>query len=105
PILNVEKIRAPLLMEYSGLFLMGIEMQEVLLENGKKAELVLYPNESHTFFRPSNRYASMMRHFDWFNFWLLGEEDQLPAKAEQYARWRKLREPNQVIWGSNNETN
>jgi hypothetical protein len=28
---------------------------------------------------------------DWFCFWLKGEEDPGPAKAEQYARWRELR--------------
>src|SRR5260370_7468998 len=28
---------------------------------------------------------------DWFGFWLKGEEDSDPAKAEQYARWGKLR--------------
>jgi hypothetical protein len=28
---------------------------------------------------------------DWFCFWLKGEEDSGPAKAEQYARWRELR--------------
>jgi hypothetical protein len=32
----------------------------------------------------------MMRHFDWFNFWLMGEEDPDPVKAEQYKRWREL---------------
>jgi len=29
---------------------------------------------------------------DWFCFWLKGEEDRDPAKAEQYARWHDLRE-------------
>lgn len=28
---------------------------------------------------------------DWFDFWLKGEEDPDPAKAEQYTRWRELR--------------
>ena len=28
---------------------------------------------------------------DWFVFWLKGEEDPDPAKAETYARWRELR--------------
>jgi dipeptidyl aminopeptidase/acylaminoacyl peptidase len=95
PILNAAKMRAPLLMEYQLLYLMGIEFQRALLEQGKQAELVIYPNEEHALVRPSNRYASMMRHFDWFNFWLLGEEDPDSAKAEQYARWRQLREANQ----------
>jgi hypothetical protein len=28
---------------------------------------------------------------DWFCFWLKGEEDPDPEKAEQYKRWRELR--------------
>jgi hypothetical protein len=28
---------------------------------------------------------------DWYCFWLKGEGDRDPAKAEQYARWRELR--------------
>jgi len=28
---------------------------------------------------------------DWYCFWLKGEEDRDPAKAQQYARWRELR--------------
>ena len=29
---------------------------------------------------------------DWFRFWLKGEEDLDPAKAEQYKRWRELKQ-------------
>jgi hypothetical protein len=29
---------------------------------------------------------------DWFDFWLNGHEDAASSKAEQYERWRKLRE-------------
>jgi hypothetical protein len=28
---------------------------------------------------------------DWFRFWLKGDEDRDPAKAEQYVRWREMR--------------
>jgi len=28
---------------------------------------------------------------DWLSFWLKGEEDPDPAKAEQYKRWHELR--------------
>jgi hypothetical protein len=28
---------------------------------------------------------------DWFEFWLNGYEDDAPAKATQYTRWRELR--------------
>jgi len=28
---------------------------------------------------------------DWYCFWLKGEEDHDPGKAEQYRRWRAMR--------------
>jgi hypothetical protein len=28
---------------------------------------------------------------DWFSYWLKGEEDPNPAKAEECVRWRELR--------------
>ena len=37
------------------------------------------------------RRAIQERYVDWFRFWLKGEEDPDPAKAEQYKRWRELR--------------
>lgn len=92
PIHNVDQLRAPLLMEYSPAYAYGIELQRAILDQGGEAELVIYPDEDHVFHGPANRYASMMRHYDWFNFWLLGEEDPDPAKGDQYARWRAMRE-------------
>lgn len=92
PVLNVDRLRAPLLMEYTGANLNGIEMRTAILEQGGQAELVIYPDEEHVFQRPLNRFNSMTTHFDWFNFWLLGEEDPDPAKREQYVRWRQMRQ-------------
>jgi hypothetical protein len=39
---------------------------------------------------PLRQYA-MQRNVDWYRFWLKGEEDPDPSKAEQYKRWRELR--------------
>jgi len=36
--------------------------------------------------------ASLSATVDWFCFWLKGEEDPGPAKAEQYKRWRELKQ-------------
>ena len=41
--------------------------------------------------KPLERLASEQGDVDWFRFWLKGEEDPDPTKAEQYARWRELR--------------
>ena len=40
---------------------------------------------------PRERMISQGGTVDWFRFWLKGEEDPDPAKAEQYTRWRELR--------------
>ncbi len=92
PVLNVDKMRAPLLMEYTAINQNGIEMRSAILAHGGQTELVIYPDDEHVFVHPLNRYISMKRHFDWFNFWLLGEEDSDPAKRDQYHRWRLMRE-------------
>ena len=42
--------------------------------------------------KPLERLASQEMNVDWYDFWLNGHEDPDPAKAEQYARWRHLRE-------------
>jgi hypothetical protein len=35
--------------------------------------------------------ASQQGDVDWFDFWLNGHEDPDPTKADQYIRWRELR--------------
>jgi hypothetical protein len=40
--------------------------------------------------------TSQQGNVDWFCFWLKGEEDPGPAKAEQYERWRELRKMQQA---------
>jgi hypothetical protein len=53
-------------------------------------ELLNFPIASHPMVRPREREASLSITTDWFDFWLNGHEDADPAKAEQYARWRKM---------------
>jgi len=36
--------------------------------------------------------TSQQNTVDWLVFWLKGEEDPDPAKAEQYKRWRELKQ-------------
>jgi hypothetical protein len=71
--------------------LSGLEMHQAIVEQGGQAELVLYPDEAHVFLQPRNRFNSRARHFDWFNFWLLGEEDPDSSKQGQHTRWREMR--------------
>jgi dipeptidyl aminopeptidase/acylaminoacyl peptidase len=93
PSLNVDKVNTPLLMEYANLrnANFGAEFYVPLRELGVPAELVAYDNEEHNFKRPTVRAASMRRKLEWFNYWILDKEDRDPAKAEQYARWRRMK--------------
>jgi poly(3-hydroxybutyrate) depolymerase len=47
---------------------------------------------NHLLFKPWERRIAQQELVDWFCFWLKGEEDPLPAKSAQYARWRELRQ-------------
>jgi len=93
PVLNVDQINTPLLMEFvlqGGPI--GLEFYTPLRERRVPAELVFYDREEHVFTRPDSRFASMNRKVDWIEFWMSSKEDPEPAKAEQYLRWRRLRE-------------
>jgi dipeptidyl aminopeptidase/acylaminoacyl peptidase len=57
----------------------------------KPVDLFYLPADAHILIRPRDRMLSEEQSVDWFRFWLKGEEDRNPAKAEQYARWRALR--------------
>jgi dipeptidyl aminopeptidase/acylaminoacyl peptidase len=57
----------------------------------KPVEMLYLEDGSHILERPWDRVASQQGNVDWFVFWLKGEEDPDPAKAQQYARWRQMR--------------
>lgn len=90
PGMRLEHIHTPLLMEFIGGSISGLETFVPLRHQRIPAELVLYDGELHNFVMPLARFASMERKVDWFNFWMLGKEDPDPAKTEQYARWDKM---------------
>jgi len=58
----------------------------------KPVDLILLTEDTHVLTNPAVRMASQGGTVDWFLFWLKGEENPDPAKAEQYKRWRGLRE-------------
>ncbi len=58
---------------------------------GKPVEMVYIPDGTHILEKPWERLISQQGNLEWFCFWIKGEEDPDPAKAEQYARWRELR--------------
>jgi hypothetical protein len=102
---NLDKIHTPLLMEQMGEgksydkvdappmgLAKSFEVFSGLNRLNKPVELYYYPTEDHTPDHPQARLATLQRNLDWYRFWLQDYEDPDPAKAEQYVRWRKLRD-------------
>jgi dipeptidyl aminopeptidase/acylaminoacyl peptidase len=91
---NASRMNTPLLMQLDDDdgFLLALEAFESLREYGKPVEMYVFPHEYHVKWQPVHRLAIYERNVDWFDFWLRGVEDPDPAKAEQFARWRHLRE-------------
>jgi dipeptidyl aminopeptidase/acylaminoacyl peptidase len=57
----------------------------------KPVELIFVPGGAHPVVRPWDRMTSQQGDVDWMTFWLKGEEDPDPSKADQYIRWRELK--------------
>jgi acetyl esterase/lipase len=94
PAFNLDKVLAPLRIEVHDLnSLVGDwEVYAGLRLQGKPVDMIQLPDAVHVVVKPLERLASEQGDVDWFDFWLTGREDPDPAKANQYARWRLLRE-------------
>src|SRR5260370_41825102 len=93
PVFNMNKVRTPLqvvAMGRSGVLFMW-EPYAALRYLNKPVDLILLNTEEHVLTNPAARLVSQGGTVDWFRFWLKGEEDPDPTKAEQYKRWRELR--------------
>lgn len=91
PSLNLEAIRAPLLMQMPEQeYLYALDYAVPLLR-AERADLYVFAHEPHQKFQPRHKLAVYERNLDWFRFWLMGAEDPDPAKASQYAYWRRMR--------------
>jgi dipeptidyl aminopeptidase/acylaminoacyl peptidase len=93
PGFNVDKARSPLLITAvsADTILSEWEWFGALARLRKPVEMIMLHDGSHVLEKPLDRIVSQQGNVDWFCFWLKSEEDPDPAKAEQYARWRKLR--------------
>ena len=92
PTMRLDKIHTPLLMQSITAPLGEWEIYAGLQWLKKPVELVnFYPEGEHELVRPQEKLLSEQSAVDWYCFWLKGEEDSDPAKAEQYKRWRALR--------------
>jgi dipeptidyl aminopeptidase/acylaminoacyl peptidase len=86
--LNVERIKAPILMQLPEQEARVIpELHARLTHSAAPAELYVFPDEPHIKFLPRHKLAAYQRNLDWFRFWLQGHVDPDPLKTSQYERW------------------
>jgi hypothetical protein len=79
-------------MEYDALeSLAAMEHYEAMQHYGIPVDFFIYPNDGHVTEHPEHRFISLQRNLDWFEFWLLGKENDALSKDDQYPRWRQLR--------------
>jgi len=96
PAFNADRMRAPLLMEYTQTPDDALELFVALNRLGKPVELYCYPKGTHPLDTPFERVASLQRNLDWFRFWMQDYESKAPNyDPDQYVRWRKLRKQQQ----------
>ncbi len=92
PEFNVDRISIPVLFQMPEQeYLMALDYAVDLIGRGR-ADVYVFPNEPHQKFQPRHKLAVYQRNVDWFRFWLQGFECDDPAKANQYADWRAMRE-------------
>jgi hypothetical protein len=99
PAFLMDKIETPLRIQTLGVSSLLIDWHwfSGLTTLGKPVEMIYISDGTHILEKPWDRMVSQQGNVDWFCFWLKGEEDPDPAKAEQYKRWhnlRKLQHPN-----------
>jgi hypothetical protein len=92
---NFDKIHTPLRLESDsnddGTVITEWEKYIALKRLRKPVDLIFESHGSHPVVKPWDRMTSQQGNVDWLVFWLKGEEDPDQAKAEQYARWHKLK--------------
>jgi dipeptidyl aminopeptidase/acylaminoacyl peptidase len=94
PGFSLDKINAPLMVVGQGpdVLLTMWAAYSGLYQLHKPVELVMLNSGEHVLTNPAVRMASQGGSVNWFRFWLQGYEDPDPSKAEQYKRWRELKE-------------
>lgn len=89
---DVASIDTPLLMQLPEVEARHVaELHTRMKRAGKAVDFYAFADEPHIKKQPVHKLAVYRRNLDWYRFWLKGEEDPDPAKADQYRRWRGYR--------------
>lgn len=94
PSFSTDKIMAPVLFQPADPWhlISTWDMYAAQVDQRKPVELQYIRGGEHNIRKPLELLAHQEMIVDWFDFWLNGHEDDSPNKAEQYRRWRNLRE-------------
>jgi dipeptidyl aminopeptidase/acylaminoacyl peptidase len=97
PAFNAQKVQAPvrIVVHRRASLLWEWEWFVALRLLHKPVEMIYMQDGAHILVKPWERMISQQGNVDWFVFWLKGEEDPDPLKAEEYSRWRELRKKQQ----------
>jgi dipeptidyl aminopeptidase/acylaminoacyl peptidase len=93
--LRTDRIQAPVLVSaaFPTSLMVLWNLYAPLRDQRKPVELQYIRTGSHTFAKPLQVLAHQEMVVDWYDFWLNGHEDDDPAKADQYVRWRQMSPP------------
>lgn len=94
---NVDKVVTPVLFTAHGkgnidpFAAYVVETLGAFRRNRRPIEYLLLESSTHAVQRPLEQVALAEVIVDWMVYWLQGQEDPSPHKAQQYERWRPLR--------------
>lgn len=96
PSLNANRVCAALLQQVASASPSQIELFEALRAAKAPTQISHYSgataasDETHVFYRPSNRSLAMRENIAWFNYWLLDKNDTDGPFPKQAESWGKL---------------
>ncbi|MGV7122376.1 prolyl oligopeptidase family serine peptidase [Sphingopyxis sp. 550A] len=97
PSLNASRVCAAVLQQVASASPSQIELFEALRAAKAPTQISHYPgataasDETHVFYRPSNRSLAMQENIAWFDYWLLGRDDVDAPFPKQTEGWPKLK--------------
>lgn len=90
---HVDSVEAPILMHLAAHETYAlVRLIRNLADAGKPYDAYVFAGETHVKWQPAHLHSIASRNLDWFRFWLQDFEDTNPDKAQQYSRWRTLRQ-------------
>jgi hypothetical protein len=104
PTNHLDRMHGALLIEaYSTFWGEWWDTFAILRRHGRPVDYLYFPDSLHAPYKAVEKLWAQGSVVDWYDFWLNNHEDQDPAKAEQYARWRELRGRRDVVLKTEDE--